>query len=218
MPTIPFTIALVTAPTADVVTYDQAKAQCALEHDLHRTMLELMRDAAVAELDPAAGGWLGRALRPQTWELRLAAFPCGEIRLPHPPLIAITSLKYDDGDGVERTLVENTDFVVVGRGGKRCQSVVPAYGLSWPAARCQPESVRIRYSCGHPPAAAAQGETPAVLETLPAAIRQWLLLEIGTLYANRESTVVGNTTPVRLPHVDASLDKFRPYWTPPQLP
>lgn len=73
---------------------------------------------------PPGGGWPGRALRPQTWELRFNGFPCGyqgsgyyrdfqradRIVLRHPPTLTVDSVKYDEGDGVETTLVEDTAF------------------------------------------------------------------------------------------------------------
>lgn len=48
------------------------------------------------------------------------------------------------------------------------------------------------------------GETPA---DVPAAIRQWILLQIGHLYEHREATVEGSVTP--LPNLHALLDPFR---------
>ena len=115
--------------------------------------------AVISELDPAEGGWLGRAIVEQTWELRLSCFyrhrhHCrryghGAIALPYPPLVDIVSVKYDDLAGVEQTLVEGTDFQLLGVGTLGRQSIAPLYLQCWPVARWAPESVRIRYDCGY---------------------------------------------------------------------
>lgn len=47
---------------------------------------------------------------------------------------------------------------------------------------------------------------------VPASIRQWMLLAVGTLYANREAVIVGATVN-RLPHgfCDGLLDPWRTF-------
>lgn len=42
---------------------------------------------------------------------------------------------------------------------------------------------------------------------VPASIKQWILLQIGYLYENREAATDGTKTP--LPHLHALLDPFR---------
>jgi uncharacterized phiE125 gp8 family phage protein len=194
------TCVLITPPTEDVLSLDQVKQHLRVNFDDDDATVERIIAAAVGMLDPAAGGWLGRALRPQTWELRRAEFPTC-IELPFPPLIAIDSVSYDDAAGVARTLTEDIDFKAVrGRLGK--VSLIPAYGLRWPAARCFPESVRVRFTAGYP-----AGETDA----MPAPIKQWLLLVMGSLYENRESFIAdAREQVVELPpHVLAMIEQYR---------
>src|SRR5690606_35307910 len=76
---------LITAPTAAVVTMGEAKRHLRVDHDDDDALIGGMIAGVVEHLDPAGKGWLGRALQPQTWELRLDAFPCGPITLPYPP-------------------------------------------------------------------------------------------------------------------------------------
>lgn len=140
---------LITAPTADVVSVDDLKVMLGISGDTQDGMLEAARDAVVDTLDPASGGWLGRALRPQTWELRLDQFPACEIMLPFPPLISLTSVKYYTEDGTDTTLTVATDYRVFGEGTKGKAYIQPAYNDTWPIARTDPESVRIRYVCGY---------------------------------------------------------------------
>lgn len=212
------TRALITAPTADVVARDAVKRHLRVDFDDDDMLIDGLIAVAVNMLDPAGGGTLGRALRPQTWEYRLNGFlghhhhhhAVSQIDLPYAPLISVTSVKYDDLAGVEQTLVADTDFEVIGLGSLGKQSLRPVYGRCWPAPRCVPESVRIRFQCGYPPAST----DPTVVDTLPAPIRAWLLLVIGTLYANRESAVLESSrgAVVTLPdHIMQMISPYRVY-------
>lgn len=187
-------LALITAPTQDVVTLDDAKAQLRITDTSQDDLIEALIDASVDLLDPAAGGYLDRALRPQTWELRrncfqnrfnddYYGFPLGSyepITLSFPPLISITSVKYDDIGGVERTLVLNTDFKVLGSGGTGKQSIAPLYNQFWPVARCYPESVRVRYQCGY---------DGATTDLMPKPIKQAIHLAVRSLYTLGERSL-----------------------------
>lgn len=196
-------LVLITPPTADVVARDDVKRHLRVEHAEDDALIDLYIAAAVAMIDPAAGGWLGRALRPQTWELRLDAFPACGIVLPYPPAISVTSVTYDDADGVAQTLAAGTGYRVIGSGGADAVELRPPFGGSWPSARATPESVRIRYQCGH---AAA---TP---DPLPAAIRAWLFLVVGTLYAHRESITSAGAALADLPdHIRTMLTPYRAF-------
>lgn len=157
-------LVLITPPTQDVVTLDEAKAQLRIADDAQDDLVTAIIAATVNEFDPAGGGYLGRALRPQTWELRLPSFyrlqssrpprllsrtEALAIVLPVPPLISIVSVKYDDVNGAEQTLTENTDFRVLGKGGLGKQAIAPLYNTVWPTGRYDAASVRIRFTCGY---------------------------------------------------------------------
>lgn len=181
---------LIEPPTDDVVTLATAKAHLKVTADDQDDLIQLLIDAAVAQLDPAKNGWLGRALRPQTWEIRLDGFPCGytgcgydrnfgnhsyAIELPYPPLLVVDSVKYDDGDGVEVALTEGVGYRVIGLGGNDKSYVAPIYNGSWPTSvRCDSESVRVRFTSGY--------ELSSGVESMPAAIRQAVLLMVKHLY------------------------------------
>lgn len=179
---------LIEGPTDDVVSLATAKAHLKVTDSDQDELIQLMIDAAVAQLDPSKGGWLGRALRPQTWEVRCDGFhgyysDCGyernfrmvyAIELPYPPLLTVDSVKYDDGNGVEQTLTEGTGFRVIGLGVNGKSYVAPVYNGSWPTSvRYDVESVRVRFTSGY---------ELATVETMPAAIRQAVLLMVKHLY------------------------------------
>lgn len=210
-----FTRALITAPTVPVVSYAEAKAHLRLDHDDDKDLVEAMVAAVVNQIDPAAGnGRFGRALAMQTWEYRLDGFPCFstttparlfgalaglEVVLPFPPLLAMVSVKYTDFAGAEQTLVEDTDYRVIGKGGRDKVMLAPPYQRPWPLARPDFESVRIRYQAGY-----AQ---------VPPPIKQWVLLQLGTLYNQRESVIADvRIQPYLLPTIcDGLLNPFIVY-------
>lgn len=185
--------ALITPPTQDVVTLDEAKAQLRVTGTDQDDLIAAIISAAVNEFDPAGGGYLGRALRPQTWELRLSSFyqsgtgavrvpsPYATIELPVPPLISIVSVKYDDVDGVEHTLTQNTDFKVLGSGGLGKQSIAPLYGKVWPTTRYYPESVRIKFTAGY--------DSAGNPDTLPAPLKQAIHLAARNVYSLGERSL-----------------------------
>lgn len=156
-------------PTDPVVTLSDAKKALgiSLTDTSQDPAITAAIDAASDALDPAAGGWLGRALRPQSWELQLRSFglqhryfqvnprqaqaaPAHAILLPYPPLLSVDSVKYIDVNGADQTLLLGTDYRVMGMGqvyGKAY--IAPLYGLSWPVPRIDDASVRVRFTCGY---------------------------------------------------------------------
>ena len=167
---------LIAAPTQDVISIEDAKLALRVTSINYDDLIEALVKAAVAKLDPAYGGWLGRALRPQTWELRMPAFPSGPIELPYPPLISVDSVKYFDGDGVDTTMMFGVDYRVFGGGGRNSR-IVPAYNGTWPSdVRCDDESVRVRFICGYD-----ESE-----DTFPPAVRQAILLAVRGLWSLAE--------------------------------
>lgn len=141
---------LILPPDPEVVTADEVRTLLGLGSTEPSTeMLDAMIAGVVGTLD-AERGWLGRAIGPQVWELRLGAFPpCGEaIRLPYPPCQIVESVEYDDANGDEQTLVEGTDYVVIGVEGHN-RALVKPIATSWPAASSAAESVRITYTAGY---------------------------------------------------------------------
>jgi uncharacterized phiE125 gp8 family phage protein len=213
---------LITPPTADVLSRDDVKKHLRVDFDDDNALIDGMIAAAVNQLDPAGGGWLGRALRPQTWEVRLPSFwqhDCFDHRygvdaivLPYPPLISIVSVKYDDPAGLEQTLDdEGIGFRLLGLGSFQKQAIAPPYQTCWPSARCDSESVRIRFTSGYPVAAAAHDDVAAVVDRLPAPILVWLKLYIGSLYENRESMADGGLVAELPPHIMQMISTYRVY-------
>lgn len=171
---------VITPPSAPVVTWEEAAGHLGLLEDSQQLLVEGMIDAAIASID-GPGGWLGRALGPQTLELRTRCFGAAGLRLLYPPVIDIVSVKYLDGDGAEQTLDAGT-YELLGA------DLVPAWDQSWPSIGGHAEAVRVRYRAGY---AAAPPPADPLVAAVPATVKAAILLMVGDMFANRETVVTG---------------------------
>lgn len=169
------------APTVEPLTVDQVMEHLRL--DEYETMLPLLIASARASAEAATS----LALMTQTLDLYLDAFPAAEIILPRSPLQSVTSITYTDTDGATQTLTASEYLVDTASAPPR---IVPAYGKSWPSTRQQLNAVQVRFVCGHTDAA-----------SVPADVKAWMLLSIGTAYEHRESIATGEDF-VEMPHID----------------
>lgn len=189
------TLKLITAPATEPVTASEAKSHLRVDTTADDTLIGTLITAARQHVE----NHLRRALITQTWELVMDAFPAGDvIRLPRPPLVSVTSIKYTDVAGSESTF-SSAAYVVDTDSTKG--RVVLKSGETWPSdTLAAANGVRVRYVAGY-------GEASAV----PRPIRQAILLLIGTLYENRESVLVAQgVTVAQLPFgVEALLMPYR---------
>ena len=165
---------LITAPAAEPVSTSEAKSHLRVDTTADDTYIGTLITVARQNVE----SHLRRALISQTWEVVLDAFPAGVIRLRKPPLASVTSIKYTDDEGNESTY-SSANYVVdtdtePGR-------VVLKSGQTWPAVTlAAANGVRVRYVAGY----------GAAGSNVPQAIRQAILLVIGSLYENREDVLV----------------------------
>jgi uncharacterized phiE125 gp8 family phage protein len=182
---------VVTPPASEAITLAEAKA--------HLRVTSGSEDAIIARHIRAAREYAEhltqRAIGVQALELRLPSFPAGggPIELARPPVISITSIEYRDADGVAQTLTSATYEVRNSEAGARV--VVATPGASWPETDPLDGEVVVTYAAGY------------TAQTLPASTASFMLLEVGTLYANRESTA---EKPVAAnPFAERLLDRSR---------
>lgn len=176
-------IKIITPPAAEPLTLEEVKANLRIvfadeDDDLAR-MIRAARQMAEERLN--------RALMPQVLAFGADGFPstwsldgatCRTVlKVPRPPLIEIDSVKYTDSDGTEQTLPD-TGYLVDGFAEPPTISAAPS--SSWPSTRAQSGAVVVQYQAGYADAA-----------SVPEPIRQWMLLTIGAMYANREAFVNG---------------------------
>jgi uncharacterized phiE125 gp8 family phage protein len=134
---------------------------------------------------------LGRAIMPQTLDAYFDDFNhCG---FTLPPLNSVTSITYVDTDGATQTLATSqyqVDAVSIPA------RIVPAYAVVWPTTREQLNAVTIRFAAGY--------------TTVPACIKNWMLMRIKTLWDGRDQLVKQLGMPVFEPSfIDSLLDSER---------
>ena len=185
---------MVTAPVGYPVTLDEARHQVQQAGTVDDDYLGLVVLPAATERAESA---TGRALLTQTWDLTLDRFPDDRyIEIPRPPLVSVTHVKYYNTSGTLVTLTANTDYVVEsGARLRRGRVGLLASGV-WPVPRDQQGAVIVRFICGY-----------GTSQSVPALLKAGILLDVATLYAQRENVIVG-TIVSDLPYASRNI-----YWT-----
>lgn len=169
---------LVYEPTDDVVTLAEVKEHLRIDTNDHDAVLRSYLRAARQLLD-GVEGWLGRALAPQTYDLKLSGFPrC--IRLPLPPLIEVISITYLDSNGDSQTL--STSVYTVVNQGYDVSYIEETINQNWPTTYDVAQAVTVRYRCGY-----VDGGSPEDV-IVPEPIKEAIKLMVGHWYENREQT------------------------------
>lgn len=176
-----------TEPTEEPVTLEEAKRH--LRVDLDLTDDDLQIETMIQAAREEAEQFLRGSIMPQTWTGYLDRFPAyDEIPLPFPPLVSVAFVKYVDLDGVTQTL--SPSIYEVDKPGRR---IFLRHNQSWPSVRCQRNAVTIEFETGYADAA-----------SVPAKIKQAMLLMIGEMYEYREESVVG-TVVAKMPNTAERL-------------
>lgn len=175
---------IITAPTVEPLSLTEAR--------LHVRATSTAEDTLITSLIKTtrqlAENFTNRALASATFELIMDKFPC-KIELPMAPVESVTSIKYKDSDNVETTWA-SSEYIFYN---SEPAVVIPAYSKSFPSFNPYPiGAVKIRFVAGYK----TTGTDPNLL--IPEAIKQAMLLTIGSLYENREDIIVG-TIVAKLP-------------------
>jgi uncharacterized phiE125 gp8 family phage protein len=174
----------ITTPT-EPITLAEAKLHLRVDDTAEDSLITALISAARETCEDRIEGTV-----PVTgWRLTLDAFP-DAIKLPRGPVASVESVKYIDDDGVEQTL-SPLDYLV--DTASMQGYIVPAYGKAWPETRGQINAVTVEYTAG---SAAAQH-----------ALKAWMLLAIGEMFANREASA--ERPAVAHGFADRLLDPFR---------
>lgn len=148
-------------------------------------------------------GFQNRAYITQTWGMSLDYWPNKNIiDIPKGNLQSVTSVKYKNSVGVEKTLTENTDYVysirgIIGR-------LSPAYSKVWPSFTPYPlDAIIIEFMCGY-------GDTA---DKIPEKVIQAMKLLISHWYENRTPLTDVKSLPKELDFtVSALLGMERIYY------
>ncbi|MBV5268973.1 MAG: phage head-tail connector protein, partial [Afipia sp.] len=181
-------------------TLAEVKAALDIGYTAKDDLLNGLIDAATSYLD----GWtgiLGRCLVEQTWRQDFNDFrSC--LRLPLFPVISVASVKYTDTDGVEQTIAD-PDYSLRNDDLGAYVEFVSTY--SFPSLNAEGSSVRAEYVAGY----ANGGTSPNFTSTVPAAIKQAIMLMIRQWFDNPSATNVGNIVSPMPFAVDALLAPYR---------
>src|ERR1044072_4424391 len=156
-------LVLVTAPAAEPLTATEAKPRLGVGTEVADATMGAFIKAARQTID-GRDGWLGRALITQTWDWILPGFydpryadrkpsfwsglHATELKIPLPPTLSITYVKYYDEDGVLQTMSSSDYRIMPGLS----SSLMPLVDEYWPDHRCQDDAVTIRFVAGYGPA------------------------------------------------------------------
>lgn len=183
----------IAAPASEPLDLATAKLHCRVDGNDDDALITALIVAAREQAEHETG----RALVTQTWELVHDVFPSAFV-LRKSPIQSVTSIKYlDITSGLEQTL-DPADYLL--DNASEPGYVVPGYGKAWPASFAVPNAVRCRYVCGYGAAAA-----------VPQAIKQWMLLAVGTMYAQRETAIAGQIASIPDRFWSGLLDPYRLY-------
>lgn len=176
-------LTLVAAPASSPVTAAEAKAWCEVRGEQTDAFMEGLIATATEMVEDV----LGRSIMAQTWELSLPAF-AAVIELPRGPVTAVSSVKYDDADGVEQTAdaeIYSLDLV------SSPELIVLNDGQAWPAVATTPNPVRVEFVAGY--------------QVLPQRMKTAVLMTVASLYDDR---TCGELPSAAL----AMLEPFRTGW------
>lgn len=172
-------LSLVTAPTVQPVTLEEARKQVEVgtESSVHDEHLERLIETATKYVE----SYTGRQLITATYDLYADVLPCGNRpqEIPLSPLASVTSVKYADPSTGTQTTWSSSNYIV--SASREPGRIVPVFGIVWPAFRYVADSIVFRFVAGY-------GAAPS---SVPQPLRQAILLLVGDWFANREDATSG---------------------------
>lgn len=162
---------LSSGPSVEPVTRAEAKSHLRVDFEEDDTLIDVLIEAARQH----AEDYTQRRFITQTWTQTFPEFE-DVMLLSGSPLQSITTVTYLDKDNVSQTL--STDIYDVDTT-RNPGAMRRTRDQSWPATYPSWNAVVVTYVAGYGAAASA----------VPAAIKQAMLMHIGHMYENRESSI-----------------------------
>ncbi len=178
---------LITPPASYPITVDEVKADRRVTHSVDDTRIAAMIAAATSVAEQLTR----RALVQQTWMMTLDIFPSA-FTIDKTPVQSITSLTYFDSQGILQTLAAD-QYSLDNSSYSGPAYVVPALNVSWPSTRDQINSVMLTFVAGY--------------AAVPAEVKAWMLLYVGTMYEHRE--LITDRQPFEMRWAESLLDPVR---------
>lgn len=178
----PYRAYSLTAPATEPVTTAEAKTHLRVDVSTEDTYIGTLVTAARQWVELYTGRICVTVTVTEKWD----SFPtCGNVlgvyyvsnpmELRYSPVSAVTSIQYTDTAAATQTW-SNTKYVadIVSQPAR----VLPKNGEVYPSTLAQAQAVTVTYSAGYADAA-----------SVPAAIKQAILLMVGDMYENREDSI-----------------------------
>lgn len=184
-------VKVIVQPTVEPITLEEAAMHLRLDSigsppEIFDQDLVTWQMAAAREY---CERYMGRSIAMQVLEYRTSQFPCQYIELPMGPVLRVIQVSYIDADGLEVILDDGTGSPTnpqfeLDTWTEPAKLYAP-YNMAWPSgARHHPGSVRVQYWAGY----SLPTDSPTEGEQLPYSIKAAMLLVLGHLYENRETT------------------------------
>jgi uncharacterized phiE125 gp8 family phage protein len=186
-------LVLTAAPTAEPVTLAEAKAHLRVEEAGEDPFIAALIETSRLHIEAA----LGLALLTQTWSWRLDGWPDGDaVVLPLKPVQAIPAVRITAADGTVETMPASSYIL---DGASAPPRLHPKAGR-WPQPGARAQGIEIELVAGY-------GDE---VTSVPAPIRQALLMLVAHWYEHREPVLAG-TVPAPIPDTVSAL--LAPYRT-----
>lgn len=158
---------LKTPPATEPITLEDAKAHLRVTSAAENDLI----DSLIAAAREYAESYTKRALITQTWKLNFDEFP-SKFDIPKAPLISVSSIKYLDDTGTEKTLATDQYRILIPsfEPGK----ITPAFNVSWPSTFWVEDCVTVEFIAGY-------GDASKVPKTIKTAMK----LYVEHFFANR---------------------------------
>ncbi|SFM92710.1 head-tail connector protein [Nitrosomonas communis] len=182
---------LIAAPASEPITLAEAKSNARVTSNTEDTDITSLITVARQECEVELGA---RVLISQSWQLTLDKF-VDKIYIPKLPLISITSIKYDDVNGIEQT-IPPSNYVLKNNSDNKFAKIVKTANYDWPIVYDSIENVRIVFVCGYGNAA-----------SVPEIIKHWMKLHVAHWINNKEAAIPGQMS--RVEFSDGLLDTYR---------
>jgi uncharacterized phiE125 gp8 family phage protein len=188
----------IVAPTSEPVTLGEIKEHLRVDYDSDDRLLQSYIEAARHQ----AENHLKRQLMPATWKYIIRDFPCStcQIELMRPPLSTVTTnvtVQYTNTTFATNTVTATAYTVDFERDPGR---VYPSNNNEWPTdvATDHPKSVQITYVSGY-----------ASRALVPQAIKNWIMLRVGSMYEYREDMSPDSFNSLDHDHTMGLLDPYK---------
>ena len=154
--------------TTEPVSATEAKLWCKVTGTAEDSMFTIMISAARQALEKYTASSFAEKTIHATW---ISMPDDNELELPYGPVISVDHVYKIDEEGTEEELTLNTDFWVFGD-----QDAIIKISTLWSSNVVSERSVRVEYTAGYGNAAT---------ETLPAKLKECILMLIAKAYVNR---------------------------------